>query len=607
MAVMIPGLQYKDLQRDFNGSVGEYRLYEMLEQLPDDYYVLHSTSWNEQRRKSETSPRKYVQWGEADFTIYHPAKGIIVFEVKDGLISYIRERGWVQTNRRTGETTTIDPMAQAEKSKYYFRDQIFKPAFQGRVPFTFCSAVWFTSGDRDRICGDLPLHYKEETTLWANDMVSLEQVQNAINRVFRYHEAVCDSPSSELTEKVLDLLAPEFGLVKSIRSRAMANETLFHLMTREQNRLLDYLEEQPNAAIQGAAGTGKTVMAVEKAKRLEYDGPVLLLCFNRFLMEHIRTELSSDHPNIAVYTIDGLFTKLSGGLQHFDSVEERNDAILELLMDWKNLNWSFKHIIVDEGQDFFADHLQILGEIAEECEGCFYVFYDKHQFVQGQEYPEWLDRAECRLVLSRNCRNTHEIALTSTRPIDIPEKKIRMNPYMENSEQPKPTLFFVSDTDMLQDHVLKLIRKYSDAKYKKGDIVLLSMKAEGCSALEREHLIPELAAICSNKREANKVLFTTVRKFKGLESDVVICIDVDEETFSDEVNRSLFYVGTSRAKTWLDILTMSSQERLAAVITGLETPLKRPQAVKAVRDSLCVKIGSKGDLTEQSDFIKTTA
>lgn len=599
MAIMIPGMEYKDLQKDFNGSVGELRLYELLEQLPDEFYVLHSTSWNEQRRRNELSPRKYVQWGEADFTVYHPEKGIIVFEVKDGLISYLRDRGWVQTNRMTGATNSIDPMAQAEKSKYYFRDQIFKPAFDGVVPFTFCSAVWFTSGDRNLITGNLPLSYKEETTLWANDLASVEQVQNAINRVFKYHDAFCANPSQELTNKTLDLLAPEFGLVKSIRSRALANETLFHLMTREQNRLLDYLEEQQTAAIHGAAGTGKTIMAIEKAKRLEADGPVLLLCFNRFLMEHIREELCDDHPNISVFTIDGLYTKLSGGLPHFDSTDDRNDAIMEVLMDWKNLRWNYRHIIVDEGQDFFADHLQLLGEIAEEQDGCFYVFYDKNQFVQGQEYPEWLDRAECRLVLSHNCRNTHEIALTSTRPIDLPEKRIRMNPFMEQAEQPKPKLFFVSDEEMLQEYVLKLIRKYSEAKYKKSDIVLLSMKAEGCSAIEQERMIPELAAVCSNRKQPNKVLFTTVRKFKGLESDVVICIDVDEDTFANDINRSLFYVGTSRAKTWLDIITTDSQEALAKAITGDETPKKRPQAVKAIRDALCVKIGTSGDLTEQ--------
>ena len=599
MAVMIPGLQYKDLQKDFNGSFGEYRLYELLEKLPDDYYVFHSTSWNEQRRKDTISPKKYVQWGEADFTVYHPSRGIIVFEVKDGLISYIRERGWVQTNRATGETCCIDPMAQAEKSKYYFRDQVFKPAFNGSVPFTFCSAVWFTSGDCNHITGNLPMNYKEETTLWANDLASVEQVQNAINRVFKYHDAVCNCTSPELTSRVLDLLAPEFGLVRSVHSRALANETLFHLMTREQNRLLDYLDEQQNAAIQGAAGTGKTIMAIEKAKRLEPDGLVLLLCFNRFLMEHIREDLGTNHPNIYVFTIDGLYTKLSGNTPFFDSPEERNDAILELLMDWKHLKWPFKHVIVDEGQDFYADHLQILQEIAESQDGCFYVFYDKNQFVQGQEYPEWLDHTECRLVLSHNCRNTHEIALTSTRPIDVPEKRIKMNPFMDRSEQPKPTLFFVPNNDALQEYVLRLIRKYSDAKYKKSDIVLLSLKAEGMSALEREHLIPELASICSDKKQSNKVLFTTVRKFKGLEADVVICIDVDETTFSDETNRNLFYVGSSRAKTWLDILTTTSQESLASAITGEDVPRKRPQAVKIVRDALCVRVGSQSDLVSQ--------
>lgn len=600
MAVMIPGMRYKDVQKDFNGSIGEYRLYELLEQLPQDYYVFHSTSWNE-RRRSETIPAKsYVQWGEADFTIYYPPKGIIVFEVKDGTISYIRERGWIQTNRNTGEGKIIDPMEQAEKSKYYFRDRVFRPAFNGIVPFRFCSAVWFTSGDRSFISGELPLNYKEDTVLWAEDLASVQQVQNAINRVFRYYDAVSTDSSPETVNRVLDLLAPEFGTVRSIRVQSLANEALFHLMTREQNRLLDYLEEQKSAAIQGAAGTGKTVMALEKAKRLESDGPVLFLCFNRFLMEYIRQLLEQDHPGISVYTIDGLFTKLTGIAHKFDSAEERCLEILDFLTDWQQYRFAFKHIIVDEGQDFNELHLQALSTIAEVKDGCFYVFYDKNQFVQGQEYPQWLDHMECRLVLSYNCRNTHEIALTSTRPIEIPEKKVRMNPYTEATEQPKPTIYFADNAETLQMYILKLIRKYAAAKVKKSDMVLLSMRPEGGSIFNQEGMIPELAAICSTKKENNKVLLTTVRKFKGLEAEVVLCIDVDAQTFDNETGRNLFYVGTSRAKTWLDILTISSQEEIAVAITGENIPRKRPQAIKAIRDGLQVKIGTQDSLQEMT-------
>ena len=80
---------------------------------------------------------------------------------------------------------------------------------------------------------------------------------------------------------------------------------------------------------------------------------------------------------------------------------------------------------------------------------------------------------------------------------------------------------------------------------------------------------------------------------------MVICIDVDEDTFSNDLNRNLFYVGTSRAKTWLDILTTVSQETLATAITGEDIPRKRHHAVKAIRDALCVKIGTVGDLEER--------
>ena len=132
--------------------------------------------------------------------------------------------------------------------------------------------------------------------------------------------------------------------------------------------------------------------------------------------------------------------------------------------------------------------------------------------------------------------------------------------------------------------------------------MLLSMKPDACSALEINKMIPDLAAICSDKKQTNKVLFTTVRKFKGLEADVIICVDVDENTFSNDRNRSSFYVGTSRAKTWLDILTLATPESLAQAIAKDTAPRKRALAVKVVRDALCVKLGTPNDLTELTDM-----
>jgi len=52
--------------------------------------------------------------------------------------------------------------------------------------------------------------------------------------------------------------------------------------------LLDNLAAHNRAAIEGAAGTGKTVLAMEKARRLATTGRrVLLLCFNSPLAQDL--------------------------------------------------------------------------------------------------------------------------------------------------------------------------------------------------------------------------------------------------------------------------------------------------------------------------------
>lgn len=589
MAIMIPGMETKE---DFNFSGGELLLYELLQQLPDDYYVFHSTHWNEQRRRNEYSARKYVQWGEADFTIFHPSYGFIVFEVKDGLISFSRERGWIQTNRSNGTNKTIDPMDQAERSKYYFLDRI-KARFGGQSPYTFCSAVWFTAGDRANIEGNLPLNYKEEIVLWSNDLQSVAAAEMAIRRIYRFYDARKVEPSEEMTSKVLDTLTPEFGVVQTMRSRTLAAKALFRRMTTEQMYLLDYLEEQEEAAIHGVAGTGKTVLAVQKAKSLAQTDRVLFLCFNRFLKTHLE-ETCPDSTSISFFTLDGLVGAFTGAFSQ--SPDERTDAISEFLMDWDEYELPFKHIVVDEGQDFADIHLQLLHDIAQVHHGNFYVFYDRNQFVQGLRYPEWLDKMDCRLVLSRNCRNTKEIAITSTRPIGIDENRIRMRRESTVDGVIKPNLFFVEDKSTLKKYLGRLIRKYIAAGLARTDIVVLSMKPEGKFILTEDDFRLPGSYMLTKDKNSNSILFTTVRKFKGLEAMAVICIDIDSETFENDRNRNVFYVGASRAMSYLDLITTTSAEELATTITGNDSYHKRPQVIKAIRDSLRVKIASENDL-----------
>lgn len=90
-----------------------------------------------------------------------------------------------------------------------------------------------------------------------------------------------------------------------------------------------------------------------------------------------------------------------------------DEGISHYLNEYDQHSWPYKHIIIDEGQDFAECHLDLLYAIAEIADGCFYVFYDKNQLVQQRQTLDWVNRVECRLILSRNCRNTRSIAVTS--------------------------------------------------------------------------------------------------------------------------------------------------------------------------------------------------
>ena len=78
MAKMIPS----DISHEeFHGSVGEERIYTALSKLPNEYVVFHSVHWN------KAKPSGNIVWGESDFAVFHPCRGLIVIEVKSGGIS----------------------------------------------------------------------------------------------------------------------------------------------------------------------------------------------------------------------------------------------------------------------------------------------------------------------------------------------------------------------------------------------------------------------------------------------------------------------------------------------------------------------------------------
>ena len=210
-----------------------------------------------------------------------------------------------------------------------------------------------------------------------------------------------------------------------------------------------------------------------------------------------------------------------------------------------------------EGQDFLNDEIIYFKDYMELKEGHFWVFYDKNQMLTTSKIPEWISNSECRLLLSKNCRNTYQIALTSYNVIDI---KLDEKIMMINGE---PTsISFVNGEPITR--LARLLKKFVDPEtgYDYSDIVILSLKTEKDSILANTNKIAGIPI--THEKSNSSVLFTTASKFKGLESRVVIIVDIDDSCFQNESKKRLFYVACSRAT-----------QRLALFINGDDSVIQK--------------------------------
>jgi ATP-dependent exoDNAse (exonuclease V) alpha subunit len=462
-----------------------------------------------------------------------------------------------------------DPLDQADRSKYVFGRMIRECVGADERCFVG-SAVWFPSVEKNNSEGGLPQRY-ENVTLFYEDKFS---PRDAMEKIYDFFGAeYVTNISGESYKKLLDKFCPTFRATASLRLSKDEREAMFVRLTDEQCAILDFLEEQLTAVIQGGAGTGKTMIAVEKARRLAACDKVLFLCFNSLLAAHL-AENHSSH-NVKFINIHKLVSSETGE-QYL-----KWDDIEKFIENADDKQWPYKHIIVDEGQDFPDEIISALSQKAENANGCCYVFYDKNQLVQQKNFPKWIEEAECRLILKQNCRNTKQIAVTSGKPIAFNPKLPAM---AINGDVPK--FHIIGEPGdlraFLEERITKLLMMYDE-----NQICLITLKKEETSLLNGAASIGSHEI--SRTRNGSGIFFTTARKFKGMESDSVILVDADAASFEDDIKRRLFYVAASRAKHQLDICFTGSDEDLKTLADDIFCDDANPKRTLVERLGVAVK------------------
>lgn len=488
---------------------------------------------------------------EADFIVFVPDYGYVCIEVKGGAIS-CEDGEWFSTNEK--ETVRIkDPGRQVQGAAHALDRYLSGSKGFSSIPLPFFTfAVAFPQME---VNGSLGSELPRELII---DMHDLGDVKQKLTGMFEGKAMLKEGVARAQKAAFISALAPRFSLVPSL-SAAIRNEgeTLIAL-TDEQKRIFEGFDDVPNLAVKGGAGTGKTLVGMEKAARLALDGRrTLFLCYNRSLAEHLTKmaqgfEVMTFHQLCIETAIKAkLFSDTDSlGNQGNEFWAEKAPQLLEQALNLlPDLRWDA--IIVDEGQDFTETMWLLVDRlISAHPHPIKWVFYDPFQNIFGADNTEKLvkELGYIPYQLKLNCRNTKKIAQCAT-------SFIHQSPAFKANA---PEGLAVSETSCKDEkEMIDAVRKtlhhlLNEARLKPEQVVVLTTRSVNKSPLKTQKTIGNYTLVDSPQElKANEIWFTSLQRFKGLEADAVILCDVQDDV--KNCTPLHMYVGTSRAKHILAI------------------------------------------------------
>ena len=347
--------------------------------------VLHSYPWLRADRNDRTG-KFTLREGEADFLVIWPDMGLLVIEVKGGVIDYDADaRIW---NRILGnrKKEIKDPFEQARRNSHQIIDLISDRVYGGDTPpFSYGYAVLFPDCIYN---GAMPPGADAAITLSSND---LNRVSEQTTKALRHWSRANTQYVIEKEElaRVKRAVLPAFNILPALfRTIEEQEETLVRL-TDEQLRLLTFLGANKRVVIEGVAGSGKTMLAKAQAERFAAEGKkTLLLCYNKELASWLKQTIAQELSElIHVYHFHGLCRQLcvKAGIRfspppHNEDIFWKEDAANLLWEAVEAIPYRYDSVVVDEAQDFCPDWWQPLELLNVEDEnGYLYVFYDPAQ------------------------------------------------------------------------------------------------------------------------------------------------------------------------------------------------------------------------------------
>jgi hypothetical protein len=556
---------------------GEREVFAMLSQGDDDWVALHSLDlapWNRSLRT------------EIDFLVIVPDTGILCIEVKSN------DRITFENDHWSPPEIKRSPFKQAVDGRYAFYRRLRDLAPQFRdVPVVH--VVIFPNSEFE-ISPNLSVKTWElidrRRFRWFND--GTDFCQDLRRRMVFAVEAdpslrgLTSKLRTDQIETIIRFCVPVQRRRSTAREEINRREEEIQRLLRDQQRpVLQLAKVNRRLIVFGGAGTGKTLIATEVARRVADVGDrVAFLCFNQMIGDRIVRQVQESGtapPNLIVGRAIRVLADLCGlSIPDAPDAAYWDDELPALVVDRLTdpdfeVEACFDVLVIDEAQDLLArPHLWeclqrfLVGGVAQ---GRFYLFGDfENQVLKDRgEMSRAVAMVEetgkpAHWRLAENCRNYRIVGQMALRlsgtVASVYDGYARPGGGVSNYD----IYFYPSDAQQI-DMLGKWLVDFRNQGYRPSEITVLSFHSpDNCAA---SRLAARGIKLRPARFAADATGYTSVHAYKGMENKVIILTDVviGEEDFQ----RVLFYTGLTRATESVRVLCDSrSEPTLMAWVMG---------------------------------------
>ena len=477
----------------------------------------------------------YKRFGEIDFLIVG-RPGIFVLEVKGGGVS-CRNGIWEYTDRAgLAHTSPEGPFRQAQSALHGLMTKLKDGLPESTwSQFTIGHAVVFPD-----------CHWAVVGAEWDQEMLAdartSRNLERWLTRLFAYWQRKDPQqrpePDDDALAEVKRFLRPELEVAFPLHVRVEQVEQRVAALTQDQMWMVDVAESNPRVICSGGAGTGKTFLALELARRWAAMGlKVLIACRSPWLRQWLATRFAI--PGVAV------------AVAELAAVTARRLAIER-----------FDALIVDEGQDLLdLATLKVLDAVLakglDRGRWCFFHDINNQAGFFGPPTPDALSLLEiavpARVQLKTNCRNTRQILerVQLSLGADMGVRGTGDGPQVRHCRVKSKH----EAAQVLQHEIERLVDR---GGLQPDDISILSPKAfsDSAAAFLPDNLSSRLVVLDEFSMRSfppHGISFAEIAQFKGLENEAVVVIDLPDPLIDPNPGPD-HYVGMSRARALLSLI-----------------------------------------------------